>query len=53
MSEIIRVCNHCNGTVKEVHMGDEGLSICDECDIVEGGDTEMTVEAHEKLQEES
>ena len=38
-----RKCDHCGGEVLEVFAGDEGLSVCQECEAVEGGDTEVSV----------
>ena len=35
-----RQCIHCEGEVNEVFAGDEGLSVCQDCGIIEGGDIE-------------
>ena len=41
---IWRKCVHCEGEVVEVSMGDEGLSICQGCGAIEGGDDETNEE---------
>ena len=34
----MRICNHCGGEVVEKFIGDEGWSVCLDCEAVEGGD---------------
>ena len=48
--ETIRACDHCNGEVIEVSAGDEGLSVCQDCNSIEGGDSEVTIEEFERMQ---
>jgi hypothetical protein len=36
----MRTCKWCSGEVVEVSVGDEGWSVCVECEAVEGGDYE-------------
>jgi hypothetical protein len=37
----VRVCAHCHGFVKEISCGDEGWSVCENCQQIEGDTIEM------------
>ena len=43
--ETFRACDECQEEVTEVFAGDEGVSVCSGCGVVEGGSTEMEVDA--------
>lgn len=46
---MIRVCRFCLNEVHERWAGDEGLTVCDECETVEGPTKEITEEEYEEI----
>ena len=49
-TDTIRVCDHCSGVVEENTTAEH--SYCTDCRVIEGGDTEMTIDEFNDLQEQ-
>jgi hypothetical protein len=47
--ETVRVCGWCYHEVRERWVGDEGLTVCDECLCVEGPTLEVTLKQYEEM----
>lgn len=49
--EYVTVCGECGGEVHEVSSGDEGVSVCSECQTIEGPTEEITLDEFEARSE--